>query len=80
MCGIVGFVDTSLPSEDFLKSTGSILSSSLKHRGPDNSDIWVDENYGISFAHTRLSIIDVTSNGSQPMLSHTGRFIIVFNG
>ena len=80
MCGIVGFVDTSLPSEDFLKRTGSILSNSLKHRGPDNSDIWVDENFGISFAHTRLSIIDLTNNGSQPMLSHTGRFVIVFNG
>ncbi len=80
MCGIVGFVDTSLPSSDFLRSTGSILSSALEHRGPDHKDIWVDENFGISLGHTRLSIIDLTSNGSQPMVSHSGRFIIIFNG
>ena len=80
MCGIAGFIDSSLPSKEFLINSGSLMSKALVHRGPDNKGIWVDENFGITLSHTRLSIIDLSINGSQPMLSQTGRFIIVFNG
>ena len=80
MCGIVGFIDTSLPSKEFLTNAGYLMSKALVHRGPDNKGIWIDENFGITLAHTRLSIVDLSINGSQPMLSQTGRFIIVFNG
>jgi len=80
MCGIAGFIDASLPSKEFLTNSGYLMSKTLVHRGPDNKGIWVDENFGITLAHTRLSIVDLSINGSQPMLSQTGRFIIVFNG
>src|SRR5690606_28569001 len=50
------------------------------HRGPDDSGLWVDERVGVALAHRRLSIIDLTPQGHQPMVSHTGRYVIVYNG
>src|SRR5262245_23927296 len=49
-------------------------------RGPDDSDVWIDADAGIVLAHRRLSIIDLSQAGHQPMLSPSGRFIIAFNG
>jgi asparagine synthase (glutamine-hydrolysing) len=50
----------------------------LQRRGPDDSGSWQDEQ--VHFSHRRLSVIDTSTNGHQPMLSHDGRFVIVFNG
>lgn len=72
MCGIAG---------NILKSEAEINSSIvdlLAHRGPDDSGVYIDKN--VSFYHTRLSILDLTSNGHQPMVSNDGRYIMVFNG
>ena len=77
MCGINGFYSQS--SSNF-NNVINKMNQTLLHRGPDNKGIWIDENFGITLAHTRLSIVDLSINGSQPMLSQTGRFIIVFNG
>ena len=52
----------------------------IKHRGPDSNGIWYDENNGIGLAHARLSILDLTSAGHQPMASYSERYIISFNG
>ena len=54
--------------------------SKLNHRGPDSNGIWFDANHCVGLGHTRLSIIDLTDAGSQPMISHTGRFVISYNG
>jgi len=56
------------------------MSDTLRHRGPDDKGSWVDENYGVALGHRRLSIIDVSVAGHQPMESQSGRYIVVLNG
>ena len=56
------------------------MSKKLLHRGPDDEDIWVDLELGVALAHRRLSIVDLSKAGRQPMISECGRFCIVFNG
>jgi asparagine synthase (glutamine-hydrolysing) len=56
------------------------MGDTLQHRGPDDSGIWVDAPSGIALAHRRLSILDLSPGGHQPMLSGDGRYAIVFNG
>ena len=52
----------------------------LSHRGPDGSGVWHDEENGVAIGHTRLSVLDVSKAGSQPMVSSSGRYVITFNG
>ena len=52
----------------------------LKHRGPDKQKYWIDKKNNIALGHTRLSIQDLSTNGSQPMESSNKRYVIVFNG
>ncbi len=80
MCGISGLI--SLQSELFGKSLGVIAESMgarLAHRGPDDDGVWSDHS-GVALSHRRLSILDLSTAGHQPMNSSSGRFIIVFNG
>ncbi len=79
MCGIAGVLSASfLPNgiEEILKQAGSAIA----HRGPDDVGVWVDKDASIGFVHRRLSIIDLSPAGHQPMISATGRFVIIFNG
>jgi len=56
------------------------MTARLRHRGPDADGFWSDRDAGIAFGHRRLSIIDLSDAGRQPMLSSDGRFVITFNG
>jgi asparagine synthase (glutamine-hydrolysing) len=56
------------------------MTDALSHRGPDDQGAWVDPGAGIALGHRRLSIIDLSAAGHQPMASADGRFWIVFNG
>ncbi len=81
MCGIVGFIDGLCHKKNReLDSLITRMADTLRHRGPDDKGVWTDENAGIAFGHRRLSIIDLSQEGHQPMISHCGRYVIVFNG
>lgn len=56
------------------------MTESLRHRGPDDGDVWLDETGAVGLGHRRLSILDLSPAGHQPMTSHCGRFVIVYNG
>ena len=56
------------------------MTGSLQHRGPDDAGVWADYEAGVAFGHSRLSIIDLSAAGHQPMVSHDGRYVITFNG
>ena len=74
MCGIAGFWGN-FPSECL-----AMMDESLAHRGPDDSGIFLDQSVGIGLAHRRLSIIDLSPAGHQPMWDATGQVVIVYNG
>ncbi len=81
MCGIVGFLDTrQSKGHDELFVTVRRMATSLRHRGPEDEGVWVDPTCGIAFGHRRLSIIDLSPAGHQPMHSSCGRYVITFNG
>ena len=77
MCGIAGLL-TSAECVD--EAALKLMGSRLVHRGPDDSGLWVDQKVGIGLVHRRLSIIDLSSHGHQPMASPSGRYIITYNG
>ncbi len=56
------------------------MTRTLHHRGPDDSGVWVDAESGIAFGHCRLSVIDLSATGKQPMHSACGRYVIAYNG
>ncbi|MEQ1579254.1 MAG: asparagine synthase (glutamine-hydrolyzing) [Steroidobacteraceae bacterium] len=80
MCGIAGFLASpgsiSAEAQDVLVR----MANALVHRGPDAAGKWVDNSAGVALGHRRLAIIDLSSAGAQPMVSASGRYVIVFNG
>ena len=78
MCGIVGFRSNNFRHTRKYKSKIEDGLDVLKHRGPDGSGLYIDEN--VILAHRRLSIFDVSDNGAQPMVSRDGEGLIVLNG
>ncbi|MEO5360091.1 MAG: asparagine synthase (glutamine-hydrolyzing) [Nitrospirota bacterium] len=77
MCGIFGIVNFNLSStvdSSVLCRMGSVL----VHRGPDDSGVWIKHNVG--FGHTRLSIVDLSPYGNQPMVNEDGTVVLTFNG
>jgi asparagine synthase (glutamine-hydrolysing) len=81
MCGIAGFLDIAFRNPgEHLHATARRMGETLSHRGPDDAGTWADAPAGIALAHRRLSILDVSPAGHQPMLSMSGRYVIVFNG
>lgn len=79
MCGIAGLIDwRAATSAETLRSIGHAMNEALWHRGPDGRGIWIDE--GAVLAHRRLSIIDLSAGGAQPMQSADRRYVITFNG
>ena len=81
MCGIAGFTCRNRShSKSYLENIARRMGDVMHHRGPDEGDIWIDGNNGIVLTHRRLSVIDLSSAGSQPMVSACSRFVIVYNG
>jgi asparagine synthase (glutamine-hydrolysing) len=76
MCGICGWVGDPAGAEPLL----SRMSGALRHRGPDSGGHWIDLGQGIAIGHRRLSILDLSPAGAQPMVSASGRHVIAFNG
>ena len=76
MCGIAGYVGKTFSPDHCLFE----MINAIKHRGPDDSGVWFDKNAGIGLGHARLSILDLTSAGHQPMLSVSKNFVMIFNG
>ncbi len=79
MCGIAGFIADSWGRDQRTELINK-MNDCLIHRGPDAAGIWLDEQSGVTLGHRRLSIRDLSPCGAQPMLSHSGRFIMVYNG
>jgi asparagine synthase (glutamine-hydrolysing) len=79
MCGIFGFIDTNYHWHNHEELIFN-MASQVKHRGPDNFGSFHENEIGLSFGHQRLSIIDLSDSGSQPMISRSKRFVITYNG
>lgn len=81
MCGFAGCLDRSRSSTgDRLGSVAGAMADTLGHRGPDDSGVWVDAENGVALGHCRLSILDLSPEGHQPMQSASDRFVVVYNG
>lgn len=79
MCGIAGFW-MSIDSRDGAASTLAAMTDAMVHRGPDAAGAWIDPDAGIALGHRRLSIVELSPLGAQPMISDDERFVLVFNG
>lgn len=80
MCGIAGILSTGATMMPEHARVLRRMSDRLVHRGPDAEGLWISEHGTISLAHRRLSILDLSEAGAQPMASACGRFVLVFNG
>lgn len=80
MCGIVGFLDPSGTDAAAAHALVAAMRDRLEHRGPDDAGAWVDAAAGIALGFRRLSIIDLSPAGHQPMLSANGRYAVLMNG
>ena len=81
MCGIAGFWDVArhLDADAAAAAVGG-MTHAIRQRGPDDAGSWRDADAGLWLGHRRLSVIDLSPEGCQPMLSASGRFAMVFNG
>ncbi len=80
MCGIAGALELSTITREELQVRVCRMAEQLVHRGPDDSGVWVDDSAGVALGFRRLAILDLSPTGHQPMLSATGRYVMVFNG
>lgn len=81
MCGLTGFWETATRrTKTELCGTVREMAGTLRHRGPDDGGEWADAPAGIAFGFRRLSIVDLSPAGHQPMASASGRYVIAFNG
>ena len=77
MCGLVGLLlKENKDNYDFFNQ----MVKAISHRGPDNTDMWKSIDEQVLLGHVRLSILDLSKNGNQPMVSHSERYIIIYNG
>ena len=79
MCGITG-IFRGAPSSQVLKPALRQMADAITHRGPDDLGTWEEPSVGLGLGHRRLSIVDLSPAGHQPMLSDCGRFVVAFNG
>ena len=79
MCGIVGFWSSRLNREN-VSATVNAMAQQSGHRGPDDFGVWTSEFTSLALGHRRLSIVDLSAAGHQPMVSQDGRYALVLNG
>lgn len=77
MCGIAGVMGQSTAE---LPTRVRSMVEAIRYRGPDDSGVWCDERVGVGLGHARLSVLDVSPEGHQPMVSSSGRYVLSFNG
>src|ERR1700738_5567011 len=80
MCGIAGLLRAGGGDDSALAGYAKRMADALRHRGPDAGGVWTNAACGVAFAHRRLSILDLSEAGAQPMQSECGRFTVTFNG
>ncbi|MGH8030978.1 MAG: asparagine synthase (glutamine-hydrolyzing) [Luteimonas sp.] len=81
MCGLAGILLASAVQHgDTLVANALAMGDALAHRGPDDSGVWSDVQTGVALAHRRLSILDLSQLGHQPMMSADARYVIAYNG
>ena len=76
MCGIAGFCNLKCDKHKNIQK----MKDRMFHRGPDAGGEFYSEDGNVTFGHRRLSIVDLSENGAQPMASDSGRYVIAFNG
>jgi asparagine synthase (glutamine-hydrolysing) len=79
MCGIAGFIGGG-PGGRQAQAVLRRMTDAIAHRGPDDDGAWHDEEAGVALGFRRLSIIDLSLAGHQPMASASGRFVTIYNG
>ncbi|MCG3772758.1 MAG: Asparagine synthetase [glutamine-hydrolyzing] 1 [Nitrosomonadaceae bacterium] len=77
MCGIAGIIDKG--NADLGCAVRS-MATAIQYRGPDDSGCWIDESAGVGLGHARLSVLDLSREGHQPMASFSGRYVLSYNG
>lgn len=80
MCGIAGLIERDRIGDAAVGARAKAMADAIAYRGPDGSGVWSDAQAGIALSHRRLSIIDLTEAGAQPMTSSDGRWVISYNG
>jgi asparagine synthase (glutamine-hydrolysing) len=81
MCGIAGLLSTGAAGSNAqLAQSAQAMADAIAYRGPDDHGVWVNAEAGVALSHRRLSIVDLSPAGHQPMISANGRFIIAYNG
>ncbi len=80
MCGLTGFwAFNPAPAQELLLLASS-MGTAIQARGPDSAGEWCDPSLGLAFAHRRLAIVDLSPAGHQPMISRSGRSVLIYNG
>lgn len=80
MCGLTGVISRPPIHAPRLEAITATMTATLEHRGPDMAGTWCDPVEGIGLGHRRLSILDLSEEGRQPMISRSGRYALVYNG
>lgn len=80
MCGITGFLNNGALRRDDARAVLQRMTDAVRHRGPDADGLWQSADGMVNLGHRRLSIIDLSPTGAQPMVSADGRFVLIFNG
>lgn len=80
MCGIAGFWTGRPAARASAAAVAARMAQAIAHRGPDASGTWVEEATGFALGHCRLSVLDLSPAGTQPMEAPSGRFVLAFNG
>jgi asparagine synthase (glutamine-hydrolysing) len=80
MCGLAGLYYGVLAEQQAVLGLLGNMANAIIHRGPDGEGFWSDATNGVGLAHRRLSIVDLSPAGAQPMVSVSGRYVLAFNG